>query len=90
MIKVRLKNGFDIILQDEAVDDFEVFEALCDLEGDDADMKQILFIYRRLLGKEQYEALKAYLTEKDGRISLTEMMEILEEILGMSNETKNS
>lgn len=90
MIKGRLKNGFDITLQDEALDDFEVFEALCNLDEEDADMKQILFVYRRLLGKEQYEALKAYLTEKDGRISLTEMMEILKEILEMSDETKNS
>lgn len=90
MIKGRLKNGFDITLQDEALDDFEVFEALCDLDEEDADMKQILFVYRRLLGKEQYEALKAYLTEKEGRISLTEMMGILKEILEMSDETKNS
>lgn len=90
MIKGRLKNGFDIVLQDEALDDFEVFEALCDLDEEDADMKQILFVYRRLLGKEQYEALKAYLTEKEGRISLTEMMGILKEILEMSDETKNS
>lgn len=90
MVEGKLKNGFDIRIEDENLDDFEVFEALCDIEQNPDDIVKTIFIYRRLLGEEQYERLKKHMKKPSGKISTDEMMETLDEILNINNETKNS
>ena len=92
MIEGKLKNGFKIKIPDENLDDFEIIEALAALEEDDENSVKIaLFVYKRLLGEEQYEALKKHVKKKDGRISWDKMInEIMPEIFALNDEAKNS
>lgn len=90
MVKGKLKNGFDIIIEDENLDDFEVLEALCDIDEDSSNITKIIFVYKRLLGEEQYGKLKEHMRNKSGKISTTEMAATLDEIINMGDETKNS
>ena len=45
MVEGKLKNGFDIRIEDENLDDFEVFEALCDIEQNPDDIVKTILIY---------------------------------------------
>lgn len=89
MIKETLKNGFEVEIPDENLDDYELLEDLADLEEDD--YGKIVSVYRRLLGKDQYKALKEHIRNESGRVACTEMMDTLEEIFNLQNgEVKNS
>lgn len=89
MIKETLKNGFEVEIPDENLDDYELLEDLAELEEDD--YGKIVSVYRRLLGKDQYKALKEHIRNDSGRVAATEMMDTLEEIFNLQNgEVKNS
>lgn len=89
MIKETLKNGFEVEIPDENLDDYELLEDLAELEEDD--YGKIVSVYRRLLGKDQYKALKEHIRNESGRVACTEMMDTLEEIFNLQNgEVKNS
>ena len=89
MIKETLKNGFEVEIPDENLDDYELLEDLAELEEDD--YWKIVSVYRRLLGKDQYKALKEHIRNDSGRVAATEMMDTLEEIFNLQNgEVKNS
>lgn len=97
MIEGTLKNGFEVSIPDENLDDFEVIEALAVLDEDDDDeesgsdkIKAALFVFKRLLGDSQYKALKKHVKKIDGRISWDKMInEILPEIFDLNGESKN-
>ena len=90
MVEGNLSNGFEYRIEDENLDNYETFEKLCDI---DLNPDENLFLVREvmidILGKEQYDGLKAYVKEQDGRISTVKMMELLREILSIE-EVKNS
>lgn len=90
MVEGNLSNGFEYRIEDENLDNYETFEKLCDI---DLNPDENLFLVREvmidILGKEQYDGLKAYVKEQDGRISTVKMMELLREILNIE-EVKNS
>ncbi|MDO4383884.1 MAG: hypothetical protein Q4C18_05265 [Eubacteriales bacterium] len=89
MIKETLKNGFEVEIPDENLDDYELLEDLAELDEDD--YGKIVSVYRRLLGKDQYKALKEHIRNESGRVPATEMMDTLEEIFNIQNgEVKNS
>lgn len=90
MIRGKLRNGFEISISDEAVDDFEILEALAAISRDDGDVGEIVFVYKRFLGAEQYDSLKEHMRNENGKISTSEMMDVLKEIFEISGETKNS
>lgn len=90
MVEGKLKNGFEVKIEDENLDDFEVFEAICDIEEDSENMGKTVFIFKRLLGKTQYDKLKEHMRNETGKISTTEMIEVLKEILNLENDIKNS
>lgn len=90
MVEGKLKNGFEVKIEDENLDDFEVFEALCDIEQNPDNIGKSIFVYRRLLGEEQFERLKEHMKKPSGKISTDEMLKTLNEILNINNETKNS
>lgn len=91
MIKETLKNGFEVEIPDENLDDYELLEDLVELDEDDENYGKIVSVFRRLLGKEQYKALKEYIRNESGRVACTEMMDTLREIFEIQNgEIKNS
>lgn len=91
MIKETLKNGFEVEIPDENLDDYELLEDLVELDEDDENYGKIVSVYKRLLGKEQYKALKEHIRNESGRVACTEMMDTLREIFEIQNgEVKNS
>lgn len=90
MVEGALSNGFEYKIEEENLDNYETFEKLCDIDQDpDNNIYLIREVLIDILTKEQYDALKAYIKEKDGRISLTIMLELLREIVNIE-EVKNS
>lgn len=90
MLEGKLKNGFEVKIEDENLDDFEVLEALCDIEEDSNNITKMIFIFKRLLGKTQYDKLKEHMRSESGKISATEMADVLGEIFSLGSDLKNS
>lgn len=90
MIEGKLKCGFEISIPDENIDDYELFEDLADIDANpDENAGKVKPAYIRLLGEEQYAALKEHVRKDSGRISRDEMFNILSEIFNMDDESKN-
>ena len=86
MIEGVTKCGFAFSLDDEALNDMELFEALCDL--DRGDMSAVAEVCRRLLGerkKDLYERLRT-----NGRVPIDKVVEALGEILQAGKTAKKS
>lgn len=90
MIEKTLKNGFNIILEDEALDDYEILMAFNAMDKDQRQIGRIDDVYVSLLGEEQYEALREHIRNENGRVRASEMVELLDEIMALDDETKNS
>lgn len=90
MIEKTLKNGFDIIIEDEALDDYEILMAFNAMDKDPSNIAKVDDVYVSLLGQEQYKALREHIRNENGRVRASEMMELLEEIMALDDETKNS
>lgn len=90
MIEGKLSNGFEYTIPDDNLDNYETFEKLCDIdENPDENLFKVREVMIDIIGREQYDGLKAYVKEQDGRISTKKMMELLGEILNVE-EVKNS
>lgn len=90
MIEGKLRNGFEVKIPDENYNDYELFEDLAAIDEDPNNIGKMVSVYKRLLGIEQYEALKEHMRQDDGRIRTTQMEETLHEIFELNEETKNS
>ena len=77
---MKLTNGFEVEVDEKALDDWEVMEIVCELDGEKYMRMPDLFI--TLLGNEQYQALKKHLKEhsESGRCTTTDMSAALAEI----------
>lgn len=90
MIKETLKNGFEVEIPDENLDDYELLEDLAALDEGEENPGKIVSAYKRLLGVEQYKALKEHIRSESGRVSATAMLETLQEIFELQDgELKN-
>lgn len=88
MIKGVTRSGFPFKLDDEVIDDYELLEDLCEIDGgNDAKVPSIL---TRLLGKEQKESLKDHVRTDTGRVPTSRMMEELMDIFTNNQQGKNS
>lgn len=85
MRKGTTSNGFNFKISDEALDDWELVEALDELEDNPQRMVKVAKI---LLGTEQLNTLKESCKE-NGRVSLKKMTSEITDILNSSKETKN-
>lgn len=87
MITGKTKSGFPFKVKKDTLDDYELFEILCEL--DRGDYSKLPEMVRLLLGREQLEKLKAHIKGKEGKVSVTGMMNEVQEILRSNDETKN-
>lgn len=88
MITGTTTSGFAFELQDAALDDYELVEAL--VKVDNGDNGQLIFVVAQLLGEAQKEALKEHLRDENGKVSAVRMFQEIAEILAAAKETKNS
>ena len=87
MIKGTTKSGFEYQISDEALNDYEVFEALCELDG--GRTTKLPMLLSLLLGENQAKTLKEHLRQKNGRVPLTAMVDEIQDILSGSEQGKN-
>lgn len=90
MVEGKLSNGFEYKIPDENLDDYETFEKLCDIDKDPEENAYLVRdVLVDMLGRQQYDDLKAFVKKQDGRISMKKMMDLLGEIVNIE-EVKNS
>lgn len=88
MIKGKTTSGFAFTLDDGVLDDWEILEALNDI--DEGDSTKVVAVLKHLLSDDQYKALKDHLRGENKRVKVTDMVAALQDILSASNKTKNS
>jgi len=82
---MKISNGFEAEIQEDRLDDWEILEAIDELEERP---ERAVKIAKLLLGPEDYKRLKECCKE-DGKVSMSSMIKALEEILNSNGETKN-
>ena len=88
MITGTTESGFEFEMDEGSLDDYELLEDICDM--DNGDPLKITMIARRLLGKEQMQALKEHVRNEEGRVSAARITEEIAQIFGSQSEVKNS
>lgn len=87
MLIGETQSGFKFEIDESALDDWELLDALS--EVDDGNMRMITKIPKMLLGEEQAKALKEHLREPNGRVPATKMSEAIKDIFTANNNLKN-
>lgn len=87
MIKGKTNSGFEFEVDANALDDWELLEQLNAIDKGETSM--VVDVFKKLLGEEQFEALKKHIKESAGKISITGMVATLEEIFEACDSTKN-
>jgi len=88
MIPAKTKDGFEIELSEDALDDAELLDALGGMQdGNVFDMSHLTL---RLLGKEGRKKLYDHLRTEDGRVPADQVSAALNEIfLALGPDAKN-
>ena len=87
MIKGKTKSGFLYELDKERLNNYELLEAIEELEENPLVLSRVVNL---LLGKEQTEKLKDHLRTENGIVPTEKMSEEITEIFQNQGETKNS
>lgn len=87
MITAKTDSGFEIELNDAALDDAELLEAIVDME---ADGTKIFFVADRLLGKEGKKKLYDHLRTPEGRVPVEAFGSAVGELIRSVSPGKNS
>ena len=83
---VRLKDGFELSIEKDALDDWELMEALMEMDSEhpEAAMKALPM----LIGTEQMQKLKEHLRTPSGRVPMSKMVQVFGEVFSTLNEAK--
>lgn len=87
MLKGKTKTGFEFEITDETLDNYELLEAIGDM---DENPTVITKIVRLLLGKEGTKKLKDHVRTEDGTVPASKMNDEITEIFESQKEIKNS
>ena len=88
MVEGKLSNGFEYKIEEENLDNYETLEKLWDIDENPENSYLIRDVIIDILGKGQYDELKAFIKKQDGRISSSKMFSLLGEILDI-DKVKN-
>lgn len=86
-MKGKTKSGFEYKISKERLDNYELLEAIGELETNPLILSKIVIM---LLGKKQTAALKDHLRTEDGFVPAEKMTEEITEIFESQSSTKNS
>ncbi|MGM0143761.1 hypothetical protein IGJ94_000288 [Enterococcus sp. AZ153] len=86
-MKGKTKSGFEYKISKERLDNYELLEAIIELETNPLTLSKVVIM---LLGKEQTEKLKDHLRTKAGIVPAEKMSEEITEIFQSHSNTKNS
>lgn len=87
MLKGKTQSGFTFNISDERLNNYELVEALNDLEENPLAVSKVVNL---LLGKELAQKLKNHVRTKDGLVSVDKMEAEIKEIFEGAQQTKNS
>jgi hypothetical protein len=87
MIEGKTKSGFEYKIPEENLNNYELVEALGELEENPLLIAKTVDL---LLGKEQKEKLKDHLRTKSGTVPVDKISEEIMEIFNSQKESKNS
>ena len=85
MLKGKTSTGFEFQIAEGALDNYELVEALADIETDPLSVTKVVTL---LLGKEQKEKLKEHVRNDKGVVTTTALMKEIEEIFKTQNKVK--
>lgn len=85
---VKLKDGFEVELLEESLDDWDLMEDFYDI--DEGNHGKIVGVARKLFGTEGVKKLKEHLKDANGKVTGTAMAMAIQEIFDAANELKNS
>lgn len=85
MLKGKTSTGFQFQIAEGALDNYELVEALADIETDPFSVTKVVTL---LLGKEQKEKLKEHVRNDKGVVTTTALMKEIEEIFKTQNQVK--
>ncbi|EMF0203441.1 hypothetical protein NXK88_002714 [Enterococcus hirae] len=86
-MKGKTKSGFEYKISKERLDNYELLEAIGELETNPLALSKVVIM---LLGEKQTEALKDHLRTEDGFVPAKKMSEEITEIFESQSNTKNS
>lgn len=81
-------SGFTFEIDEEMLDDYELFEDICAI--DNGDVSKITIVADGCLGKEQMKRLKEHCRNEKGRVSTMRMIDEITQILTKCSPGKNS
>lgn len=87
MLKGTTKSGFNFELNEDDLDDYELFELIAGVSENQFLLPKLVV---KLLGEEQKKRLLDHVRAPDGRVPLTVIDKEITDIFGMSKEIKNS
>ena len=85
MLKGKTSTGFQFQIAEGALDNYELVEALADIETDPLSVTKVVTL---LLGKEQKEKLKEHVRNEEGVVTTTALMKEIEGIFKTQNKVK--
>ena len=85
MLKGKTSSGFKFEIAEGTLDNYELVEALADIETDPLSVTKVVNL---LLGKEQKEKLKEHVRNEEGVVTTTALMKEIEEIFKTQNKVK--
>ena len=85
MLKGKTSTGFEFAIQKNTLDNYELVEALGDIDTDPFVLTKVVNL---LLGKEQKEQLKEHVRDEEGIVTTTALMAEIEDIFKTQNEVK--
>ena len=88
MITGKTERGFEFEIEDDALDDMELLDALVEIDNGRTD--QVSTVCVRLLGKAQRAKLYDFLRGDNGRVKATDVSAALLEILAACADGKKS
>lgn len=88
MLKGTTESGFEYEISDETLDDYELLEELAEI--DSGNMGKLPEVVEDILGTEQKEMLKKHIKGEYGRVSISNMLKELTQILNGNKAGKNS
>lgn len=83
----EIKSGFQFEIEEEALDDYELIEALVDVDG--GKFGRIVDAAKMLLGEQQHAKLKEHIRGTGKRVSAKEMISAVTEIMESCKTGKN-
>lgn len=88
MITAKTESGFSIELEDDALEDQELFDAISGMQ--DGNVFSMSHLTERLLGKEGRKKLYDHLRTPDGRVPVAKVADALGELMNSFTAGKNS